>query len=60
MHKECWPEGVKGRDYLRGLGVDIIKMCIKEVCGGVNWMHLAQDAVQWWALVNTVMNFRVL
>jgi hypothetical protein len=25
----------------------------------VHWMHLAQDRDQWWALVNTVMNFQV-
>jgi len=24
-----------------------------------NWMQLAQDRDQWWALVNTVMNLRV-
>jgi hypothetical protein len=26
---------------------------------GVNWIHLAQDRDQWWAVVNTVMNIRV-
>jgi hypothetical protein len=26
---------------------------------GVDWIHLAQDRDQWWAPVNTVMNFRV-
>jgi len=25
----------------------------------VDWIHLAQDRNQWWALANTVMNFRV-
>jgi len=25
----------------------------------VEYMHLAQDADQWWAIVNTVMNIRV-
>jgi hypothetical protein len=24
-----------------------------------NWIQLAQDRVQWWACVNTVMNLRV-
>jgi len=24
----------------------------------VNWIHMAQDGVEWWALVNEVMNFR--
>jgi hypothetical protein len=27
---------------------------------GVEWMHLAHDREQWRAVVNTVMNFRVL
>jgi hypothetical protein len=26
---------------------------------GVDWMHLAQDRGQWWAVVNTIMNLRV-
>jgi len=25
----------------------------------VDWIHLARDRDEWWALVNTVMNFRV-
>jgi hypothetical protein len=27
--------------------------------GGMDWIDLAQDRVQWRALVNTVMNLRV-
>jgi hypothetical protein len=26
---------------------------------GEDWMHLAPDRDQWWAVVNTVMNLRV-
>jgi hypothetical protein len=26
----------------------------------VDWIHLVQDRDQWWTLVNTVMNLRVL
>jgi hypothetical protein len=26
--------------------------------GGMNWIHLAEDGDQWWALVNTVINFQ--
>jgi hypothetical protein len=26
----------------------------------VDWMHMAQDRVQWCAVVDMVMNFRVL
>jgi hypothetical protein len=28
--------------------------------GGVEWIHLAQDRGCWWALVDAVMNLRVL
>jgi hypothetical protein len=27
--------------------------------GGMDWIYLAHDRDQWWALVNTVMNVRV-
>jgi hypothetical protein len=37
-----------------------IKINLKETgWGGMDWIHLAQDRDQWWALVNTVMNLRV-
>jgi hypothetical protein len=29
------------------------------MCGLEDWMRLSQDKDQQWALVNTVMNFRV-
>ena len=38
---------------------DNIKMDLQEEGGGGDWMELAQDKDRWWALVNTVMNFRV-
>jgi hypothetical protein len=38
---------------------DNIKIVLKIQYEGVNWIRLAQDMVQWLALVNTVMNLRV-
>ena len=54
------PEGKRplGRPIRRW--EDSIKMDLEEVgrgCG--DWMDLAQGRDRWWALVSTVMNFRV-
>jgi len=38
---------------------DNIKMDLREVGGGGDWMELAQDRDRWRTLVNTEMNFRV-
>jgi hypothetical protein len=39
---------------------DNIKTDLREKgIGGANWIRLAQDRVEWWAFVNTVMNLRV-
>ena len=54
------PEGKRplGRPRCRWDGN--IKMDLQEVGRGFgNWMELAQDMDRWWALVSTVMNFRV-
>jgi hypothetical protein len=35
-------------------------MDLKEIRReAVDWIHLAQDTVQCWALVNTIMNLRI-
>jgi hypothetical protein len=39
---------------------DSINMDLRKIgINGANWIQLAQDRVQWWACVNTVMNLRV-
>ena len=54
------PEGKRPLGRARRRWEDNIKMDLQEVRGGGgNWMELAQDRDRWWALVNTVMNFRV-
>jgi len=53
------PEGKRplGRPRRRWEGN--IKMDLREVGGGGDWMELAQDRDRWRALVNTAMNLRV-
>jgi hypothetical protein len=39
---------------------DNIKMDLGEVgCDDVDWVHLAENMIQWRALLNTVMNLRL-
>ena len=53
------PDGKRPLGRPRHRWEDNIKMYLQEVGGGGDWMELAQDRDRWWALVNTVMNFRV-
>jgi len=53
------PEGKRPMGRPRHRWEDNIKMDLREVGGGGDWMELAQDRDRWRALVNTVMNFRV-
>jgi hypothetical protein len=39
---------------------DNIKLDLREIgIDGANWIQLAQDSVQWWACVITVMDLRI-
>ena len=53
------PEGKRPLERPRRRWEDKIKMDLREVGGGGDWMELAQDRDRWRALVNTVMNLRV-
>jgi hypothetical protein len=51
----------EGKDHLEDQDVDGVKMDLREIgWGGVEWIHLAQDRDRWRAVVNAVMNLRVL
>jgi hypothetical protein len=56
------PEGIRPLERPRRRWEDGIKMDIREIGweGVVEWIHLAQDRDRWWAVVNAVMNLRVL
>jgi hypothetical protein len=55
------PEGKRPLKRPRRRWVDNIKMDLREIgWDGMDWIDLAQDREQWRALVNTVMNLRVL
>jgi hypothetical protein len=55
------PEGKGPLERPRRRWEEGIKMDLREIgWRGVEWIHLAQDRDRWWAVVNAVMNLRVL
>jgi hypothetical protein len=56
------PKGKRPLERPRRRWEDGIKMDLREMGwgGGVEWIHLAQDRDLWQAVVNAVMNLRVL
>jgi hypothetical protein len=54
------PEGMRPHARPRSGWEDNIKMDLREIgLESVDWIHLAQDRDQWWALVDMVMNLWV-
>jgi hypothetical protein len=54
-------EGKRPLGRPRRMWEDNIRMDLRDIgWGGMDWIDLAQDRDQWRALVNTVMNLRVL
>jgi hypothetical protein len=54
------PEGKRPLGRSRSRWKDNVRMDLMDIgWEGVDWMHLAEDRNQWWALVNTVMNLQV-
>jgi hypothetical protein len=54
------PEDKRSLERPRRRWEDNIKMDLREIgIDGENWIRLAQDRVEWWAFVNTVLNIRV-
>jgi hypothetical protein len=56
------PEGKRPLGRSRRRWEDGVKMDIREIGwgGGVEWIHLAEDRDRWRAVVNAVMNLRVV
>jgi hypothetical protein len=55
------PEGKRPLERPRCRWVDNIKMDLREIgWHGMDWIELAQNRDWWRALLNTVMNLRVL
>jgi len=55
------PEEKRPLGRSRSRWEDNIKMDLQEVgYGGIDWIDLAEDRDRWLALVNAVMNLRVL
>jgi hypothetical protein len=56
-------ESPKEKDHSEDRGVDGMmgsEWILGRLAGGIEWIQLAQDRGRWQALVNIVMNLRVL
>jgi hypothetical protein len=53
-------KALKKKYYLKDQGVDGMKMDLREIGWGMERINLAQDRDGWWAVVNAVINLRIL
>jgi hypothetical protein len=58
---QFWSENLKGRDHMEEPGADILPKWILRIrLQDMGWIHSAPDTDEGRALVNTVMNIRVI
>jgi hypothetical protein len=58
-----WCGNLRERDHLQDPGVDgtiILRWIFRKWNGGMDWTDMAQDRDMWRAIVNVVMDLRVL
>jgi hypothetical protein len=63
LRKGFWWWNQRERDHLEDPVIDgriILERVFEKWDGGMDWIGLAQDRDQWQALVNAVVNLRVL
>jgi hypothetical protein len=62
VHTGFWWGNLREGDHLEDKGVDGRKILkgFREVGWGMDWIDLAQDRDRWLAVVNAVMNLRLL
>jgi len=54
------PEGKRPLRRSRSRWEENITLDLREIgWEGVDWMHMACDNNQWWALMNKVMNYQI-
>jgi hypothetical protein len=54
------PEGKRPLGRPRSKWEDGIRMDLRQIgLGSVDWIRMAQDRDQWWAVVSAVMNLRI-
>jgi hypothetical protein len=54
------PERKRPLERPRRRREDGIKIDLRDIDSGLEWIHVAQDRNRWRAVVNAVMNLRVL